>query len=369
MRVVHVLGELNPSGAETMLRVAADGFVAKGLTLNIISTGVQLGEYAPALVEAGYKLYHVPFNRSLLFFWQLYRLLRVGQYEVVHLHTERANFWIGLIALVARPRRIIRTVHNCFEFKGKLRWIRGLQRRLLNRLGVVHVSIGASVRDNEAETFGLATRLVSNWYDDQKFGPISKTEREQARQALDVSESENIIVTVGNCSKIKNHTSLLRAIAMLPVTERPLYIHIGKEDSEQSERALANELGIAGCVRFFGPIVDIRPLLQAADVYVMPSLNEGFSIAAIEALAMGLTIIFADVAGLKDFKDVYPNLHYADPDPLSIKNALQKVMAESKSVLSEQASSYPMLTKQRYGVRRGIEGYYNLYTAKKLADF
>lgn len=364
LRVLHVLAELNPSGAETMLRVAAHLFRVKGVSAEILSTGTNLGSYATQLAEAGYILHHVPFGKSPRFFLNLYRLLRSGHYEVVHLHTERANFWIGLVAVAARPKRVIRTIHNCFQFKGRLRWIRGWQRRVLHRLGVIHVAIGASVSENEQATFGLQTHLIPNWYDDQKFQAVTLEQRLQARQALGIHKSKTVVVTVGNCSKIKNHAALIQAIAMLPVEVRPLYLHVGKEEPKQPERALVVELGIEDSVRFFGAMDDIRPVLRSADVFVMPSLNEGLSIAALEGLAMGLPALFSDVPGLRDLRLTYPFLTYTDPDVLSIKAALLELLNESESTRRERAGSYTERSRQFYGVERGVVDYLKIYTAK-----
>lgn len=365
LRVLHILAELNPSGAETMLRVAAEPFRVKGVSAEIVSTGTNLGSYAQQLEDAGYGLHHVPFGKSPRFFLKLYRLIRSRSFDVVHLHTERANFWIGLVAVAARPKRVIRTVHNCFQFQGQLRWIRGWQRRALSRLGVTHVAIGTSVNANERQTFGLSTHLIPNWYDDQKFQGVTEEQRLEARQALSINMNKQVIVTVGNCSKIKNHVALIEAIAMLPSSVRPLYLHVGKEELQQHERALVTELGIQDSVRFFGAMDDIRPVLRAADIFVMPSLYEGFSIAALEGLAMGLTALLCDVPGLQDLKSTYPCLTYTDSDALSIKSALLELLNESTTTRRDVAGSYPALSRRFYGVERGVTEYLKLYTASK----
>ena len=128
LRVLHVLGELKPSGGETMFRIAAPLFAAEGVVAEIVATGPQIGIYAPQLAHAGYKLHHIPFSKTPFFFIALYRLMRAGRYDVLHLHTECANFWIGLVALSLRPRRVLQTVHASFTFSGNLRLRRKVQR-------------------------------------------------------------------------------------------------------------------------------------------------------------------------------------------------------------------------------------------------
>ncbi len=363
MKVLHILNELRLSGAETMLCIVASSFSEKGVIAEVLSTGDQLGNYAPQLEQEGYKLHHLPFSKTPKFFYRLYRLIREHNYNVVHIHAEKANVWIGLVALAAGPKRVLRTVHNTFRFKGALRIRRMLQRKLLSLLGLVHVSIGPSVQKNELVTFGLETRHVSNWYNDTHFEPANETACEQARIALKLPLANAVLVTVGNCSRVKNHAALLHALAMLPEARRPMiYLHVGNECADQLERKLAVELGISDCVRFLGPLTDIRQVLMAADFFVMPSLYEGFGIAAIEALGMGLPAIFTDVPGLCDFRAEFDSLYYAKPDALSLHKVLSVLLAEKVQVRRSRSKGYPDICKDRYSVENGVAGYFSIYS-------
>lgn len=361
IKVLHILGQLNSSGAETMLCISAPLFTTKNIQAEILSTGATIGSYAPQLAAAGYKLHHIQFSKKPSFFYKLYQLMRTGHYDVIHLHTERANFWIGLTSLIVRPGRVLRTIHNNFEFKGILRLRRSIQRKILHLLGLIHVSIGPSVERNELMTFGSKTRLVPNWYDNNLFLPFTDSVRKQARKALSIPPHETVIVTVGNCSKIKNHEALFRAIALLPSASIPIYLHVGNEEPDKPERNLAVELGIADRVHFLGPLTDIRPALQAADIFVMPSLFEGFSIAAIEALAMGLPAVFSDVPGLRDFRENYNNLCYVNPDTASLHAVLTNLLAESRDERLVRSKSYPEISQHLYSVGRGVDGYLEIY--------
>lgn len=361
LRVLHVLGELKPSGGETMFRIAAPLFAAKGVEAEIVSTGPEMGIYAPQLADAGYKLHHIPFSKTPGFFIKLYRLMRSGRYDVLHLHTECANFWIGMMALTLLPRTVLQTVHSSFEFSGNLRLRRKVQRLILQAFGLVAVAISPSVEKNERARFGRKTRLVQNWYDSNRFTPPTESEQKQARESLGISSSETVIVTVGNCSAIKNHRALLDALALLPSASRPLYLHVGIEESCHPEQKYAQELGIAEQVRFLGPLQDVRQALYASDIFVMPSLFEGFGIAAVEALATGLPALFTDVPGLCDFRAVYDGICYAKPEASSLHDALLKLLNVSKENRRLRAANFPAISKQLYGIERGVEGYIAVY--------
>jgi glycosyltransferase involved in cell wall biosynthesis len=66
-----------------------------------------------------------------------------------------------------------------------------------------------------------------------------------------------------------------------------------REDLER----MAAEMNVSGTIRFLGRRDDIPDLLQAADIYVLPSFKEGFSNALVEAMAAGLPAVATDVGG------------------------------------------------------------------------
>jgi glycosyltransferase involved in cell wall biosynthesis len=361
MRVLHVLAELHPSGAESMLLSARAAFLEHGVDGEILSTGRNVGPFAPQLAAAGYRVHHLPFAKTPRFFLRVYELVRDGSYDVVHLHTERANFWFGLIALAGRPKRVVRAVHNVFPFTGGLRLRRRAQRRLLSRFGVVYVAVGTNVQEVELAHFGVRTRLIPNWYDSGRFASPSEPERRTARESLGLSADETVLVSIGHCSQIKNHTALIEALARLPGENLPVYLHVGTEEPGRPEHALAEKLGVSNRIRFLGSVDDVRTIYFAADIFVMPSLREGRSIAALEALGTGLPVLLADVEGLRDLRGLYPALSYAQADAGSIAETLTELMSENPATRRERAVDYPTISRDHFGVEAGVVAYTRIY--------
>ena len=113
MKVLHILGELNPSGAETMLLSAAPYMQAQGINSEILATGANVGVFAETLMGAGFKLHHIPFRKSFNYFIDLYRLFTEEKYDSIHVHSEQGSFWVILIALLSGlpAKRCIKTIH------------------------------------------------------------------------------------------------------------------------------------------------------------------------------------------------------------------------------------------------------------------
>jgi len=360
LRVLHVLNELKPSGAETMLHAAGSEFFKHGVTGEILSTGTKVGLFAPQLRESGYVIHHIPFAKSPAFFLSVFRLMHSG-YDVIHLHTERGNFWFGLAALLATRGRVIRTIHSSFAFSGLLRWRRKVQRRILQKLGVRHVAISESVRRIEAETFGIKPVVVPNWYNSAHFLPPCAEVRLAARQAIGIGADVKVIVSVGNCASVKNHISLIEALALLPAEKRPLYLHVGHEEAGEPERQLVKQLGIADFVQFMGAQADVRPALYAADVFVMPSLCEGFGIAAVEAMASALPAILTDVPGLRDFRKITDNVIYTAPNPDSISKAIISILSIPILDRVRIGGKVAENMQQNYSIDIGLSRYIDIY--------
>lgn len=360
LRVLHVLGEIKPSGAEVMLLGALPRFRSAGVEPALLATGTVKGEFAARFEGAGCEVLHLPFRPAPAYFWRVVRLLRDPRWNVIHLHTERANFYFGLAAL-ATGKIVIRTVHNVFSFEGALRRRRALQRRALEALGLRHVAIGPSVLANETSRFGIKPEVVDNWFDEAAFTLPTADERLEARRAFGVEPDRFVIASVGNCSDVKNHKSLLHALAEIPPARRPMYLHAGIEEPGAPERQLATELGLDDDVRFLGAVGDVPHVLHAADAFVMPSHYEGFGVAAVEALATGLPAVFADVPGLCDFKTRFADIAYCEPTMESIATALQRLMDLPGAKRARIARSQSESARKYYGTERGVLEYVRLY--------
>lgn len=359
VRVLHVLNELRPSGAERMLRTAAPVFREVGVACDILSTGQVVGAYAGALEEAGCRVHHLQWSRSPAFFAAVARLTRRGGYDVVHLHAERSFFACVVALRLAGVKKLVRTVHNNFDFRGALRFRRGVERRMAQRLGVRFIAIAPGVDGTERRCYGTSPVLIPNWFDSAQFQPVTVAERAAARAALGIAEHEYTLATVGNCSETKNHTALIAALA--GCADRPWrYLHLGQETADQAERAQARALGLADRVHFLGAVDDVRPLLHAADLYVMPSRFEGFSIAVLEALAMGLPALLADVPGLADVRQYVDGVSYSAPDAASLAAALQQAMARGPG-LDAAGPARSAAVHGTFGTARGVRDYCRVY--------
>jgi len=360
IKILHVLGALHPSGAEVMLAVAARHFAREGVICEMLSTGSEPGPFAAKMEAAGYAVHHIPFSKTPGFFMALWRLMRRG-YDAVHVHTERAAFWIGLTTRCAGIPVVVKSIHNNYAFTGNLRIRRKVQRHIMSWLGMHQVAVGPSVRETERRHYDLETPVINNWFDVDRFQPPDEEARRAARRALAVDDDEVVLVSVANCNSYKNHGELVRAMALVPPGRRPLWVHVGQEETGQPERELARGLGVSDRIRFLGSRDDVGRLLHAADAFVMPSLREGLPISALEAMAAGLPAILTDVDGLCDLRPSFPGLVYAEPTAASLAEALLAFLSRAPASWRAMAAEHPATVRRDYGVESGVGAYVRLY--------
>lgn len=113
-------------------------------------------------------------------------------------------------------------------------------------------------------------------------------------------EKKKQIVTVGRLSREKGHSVLIKAFAALKDTDWTLHI-VGDGNERPNLEILGSELGVSNRVHFYGHLKNFNTILGESDIFVLPSLYEGFPNALIEAMSVPLACISSDcIAGPSD---------------------------------------------------------------------
>jgi glycosyltransferase involved in cell wall biosynthesis len=141
--------------------------------------------------------------------------------------------------------------------------------------------------------------VVPNGVDIEKFKPAEKT---YARNLLNLPKDKNIVLFVGALRKIKGVDHLIEA-ARYFVDENTTLFMVGRDDGlRKSLEKRAEELNIAGSIKFTGPVnhEDIPLWISASDILVLPSLSEGRPNVILEALACEVPVVATDVGGIPE---------------------------------------------------------------------
>ena len=121
----------------------------------------------------------------------------------------------------------------------------------------------------------------------------------RTRQALNLSDTDVMLISAGELNENKNNTVIISALSKLN-NNNIHYFLCGIGDKERKLRQQAEKAGIAHQIHFLGYRQDLKELLQAADIFVMPSFREGLSRSIMEAMSSGLPCVVSNIRGNVD---------------------------------------------------------------------
>ncbi|MFW6021714.1 MAG: glycosyltransferase, partial [Guyparkeria sp.] len=133
------------------------------------------------------------------------------------------------------------------------------------------------------------------------------------------------LISVGSLTERKGLSVALEAVARLDCAwECYLIVGEGPERPRLEDRVA--ELGLSDKVEFLGWRDDVGALLAASDMQLIPSRWEGFGLAAVEGLSVGLPMVAADVPGLSEVVGGLPGVVLVDDhDPSSFADAIERM--------------------------------------------
>lgn len=227
----------------------------------------------------------------------LCRHLATVHYDVVHTHLVHASA-LGLLAarLTQTPVATMTRHYGQHVSRYGTTADRVLD-RVSNALAHRVFAISESVRDVLVEREGVSADRV----DVVPNGVDADRVRRQAGPRLARSNPALRIVTVASLHPTKGHLVLLDAARELRDSGWGIeVVLVGGGILESTLRHRVQKLGLRSVVRFAGYILNPYVEMVAGDIYVQPSLDEGFGISVLEAMALELPVIASAVGGLPE---------------------------------------------------------------------
>ena len=287
VEVLHILGTADPEGTSIARIVAmlANGLAPKRYRFHAWFLRGH-GPLAVLLQTAGVQVR--TFNwwrgaRDPFGLWIFWRALRRENFAIVHQHFGgRSVRWL---ARLSRQGRIIVHLHG-----------RGDE-----SLGLKPLSTRIRYADSVIATSKAASDVAVDWRPHVVYPAVDVPNSNPTWTCPRRCESDGVIGTARRLIPIKGVIYLIRAFALLRHDIPGARLEIAGSGPEQPllEREV-QLLGLRDAVRFLGWQADIESALKRWDIFVLPSLEEGFGVAALEAMAAGLPVIASAVGGVPE---------------------------------------------------------------------
>lgn len=179
------------------------------------------------------------------------------------------------------------------------RWLYRYLAHKVDRFIAVSDEVNAAIVRELGSHVASQVETISNGVDTELFG--SSNDQSTLREALNVSDENPLILTIGRLTEQKGQRFLIEAAAQ--VLSNNLQVHflfVGQGELKEALINQAKQTGFEENFHFLGLRKDIAELLATADLFVLPSLWEGLSIALLEALAAAKPVIATAVSGTKE---------------------------------------------------------------------
>ena len=319
--LLQVFSRLNRSRFRPVLFVLRDG-----------------GDLLDAVREAGVEVRTFSMGGSLKSpsdlrgLWGMCKALREIRPGVVHGYLLRGNFYAALAGRLARVPVVVTSKRGLHAPVGAAE---RFAVRVSGRLSDTVTGNAPQVLEFTREVEGpIPTPMVMipSGIDTERFDPatVAPAAGERLRCELGIGEAP-VVGTAITFRPRKGFRMLFEAMAelrrQLPDAQTLI---AGAEEMPPEPAALAEELGLTGCIHLLGRRSDMPEVLSAFDCFVLPSQSEGMSNAILEAMAMQLPVVVTAVGGAPEVVEHSRNGYLVDyPDASAMAGHLATLLCDS----------------------------------------
>lgn len=306
IRVLQVVGRMDRGGIETMIMNQYRNIDRDKVQFDFLAHFGREAAYNDEIRAMGGRIYEMPALRdeNHVFFWRFFTYLFAlnkffrehREYKVIHGHmTHTAALYMPIAKRYGVTCRIVHS-HSTKSKEGLLGFLTDFLHKFATRDATVFFACSKAAQKwfftEEIINSGIV-HFVTNAIDAKRFR-YDPEKRAKMREAFGLKD-ELAIIHVARFRTEKNQDYMIDVLQeAMKAREDIVLIFVGDGPLEDTVKAKAKACSVESHVRFLGQRADVPDILQAADVFVLPSTWEGLPLTAIEAQASGLHCVVSD---------------------------------------------------------------------------
>jgi glycosyltransferase involved in cell wall biosynthesis len=324
-----------------------------------------VGEWADELRNAGIPVRELRRQPGLDLYlaWRIAKLLRQVSADIVHAHQTAPWFYSALARLFYRKPELLFEEHGRHFPEPDRRWHRLVNRLFINRLTHVSVAVSRDIRERLVRYEGLQRDRIRIIYNGGRSAPAPDAATIQSLRAEFGFDAGHMVVGfVGRLDPVKNIKLLIGAFAQLKASQanlRCLLVGDGPERDELQAEVAKHELSAEFV--FAGYRSDADQLVHCMDMFVLPSLSEGTSMALLEAMSAGVPAVVTNVGGnIELIEDGVSGFVVESDSVAELVGALQELISHPE-MASQRAEAARKKFANKFSFDAMISAYDELY--------
>ncbi len=297
-RILHVTSVLNIGGIENFLMSVFRNIDRNKIIFDFLVIREDNGYYEEEIKRLGGKIYKIPsikkkgyvhFKKNIDTFFKKHT-----EYDIVHSHVNALSSIVLKAAMKNGVKTRIAHSHTAFpKYSLPEKIFKNHLKKAIPFVATHMLACSTGAAKWLFEKKFLNAIILKNGVDISHF-EFSALKRDEARKKLQI-EDKFVILNIGRFSKEKNHVFLLSIfMEILKRRSDAILICVGNGKLKKYIRKLSSQPLFKNKVLLFDAQEDITFFLNASDVYVSPSIFEGFGISALEAQLNFLPCVLSD---------------------------------------------------------------------------
>jgi glycosyltransferase involved in cell wall biosynthesis len=361
MKILYIISTLGYGGAEKLLLDSANKLVESNEVTVIYFKNSDLVKYFSENVN----IIQIPVNGRII--KAIKREIEKISPLIIHTHLTQANLY-GLIA--TRKYNNIKTfvtIHNS-KYKHNIldKGYYLLYRILLNGISrkTEVIAISKSVKRTIEDQYKIKSNRIHLLYNSVSIKQPSLT-KAQLRSNFGVNNEKFVILFIGRLSKQKAVHLLIEAINLLndKLKAELLVFIVGEGKLKSQLRNQVQKNNLEEIIKFEGVQSDVWKYYKMSDLFVLPSIFEGFGIVLIEAMGMGIPVISTNIDGPVEIIDNEKTgllFKKRDVNDLSKKIAL---IYQNKGLKQRLAYNGSLVYNERFSMQNFLEKLVLIYNS------
>ena len=362
---VHSLG-----GAEKCVIRLANAMSKRGKK-SIFLTSEAIRNYPKQLFDPEVEIIRCSSSSAFApaIFTNVYSLIRKKPIDLVVLNSDRSGFWGRLVKAIFRPPMPFVWLNHLFYDDMISHW--HFPKKQIYKLGYLAtlpfcdyiVTVSKANKERLILRHGVSEEKIQVIYNTVGYEERSHKAEVDLRDVYNIKPDEIVIGTICQMSRQKGLPYLVEALVPICTAHNVKIIIAGDGQSRNDIKQFVKEKGLSEKIILPGYVHNVSDHLKLFDMYVLPSIYEGFPIALVEAISHSLPVIATNIDGCREaIENEKTGLLVPIRDPKSLENAIRRLILDAplrERIGKEAGISY----RKRFHPEIIFQQYANLFNS------